>query len=124
EESPVSITEPLKLAMSDVDRVFNYAVKQGDEVQECTTELNELLCPIDQLNLAQGSTHNLEVVRLFENKYVDTIGNTDLSILPAIQVVNSSIATDQLVYEKPKSLTLIFDKTVVAAEPILELVEN
>lgn len=121
---PQPISKPVRLSITQPDKVFQYYVQAIDKTQRCSIEETELMCPFDELGLAQGATHNLKIVRMFEQNKIGEIASADVAILPAVVAVESSIKNDELVYAKPTNMTVSFDKAVVTSEAKLDMLEG
>lgn len=114
-----SATKPIKLVMSKPDETYQYYVSAQDKSQRCEADHAVLVCGLDKLGLEQGAQHKVAVARSFGQQSSTRIAEASVHIVPAAQVVDTSIKQDAIVYEKPKQLKITIDKPLAAATATL-----
>ncbi len=112
---PVPRAGAATFELSQADTTFTYRVEVNEKETICPLEESALVCPEEELGLEQGRTYALQVWRLFKGQDVEKVVDGALTILPAVEVISSSIANDQVVYDKPKSVELKFNKPLTEA---------
>lgn len=120
----LAMSKPLKFQISQADKIFEYQLRDDDKSQKCKVQQANLECKFDELGLAQGTTHNLKLLRLFAGNKVEEVATTAVTILPPVQVSSSSIKNDEQVFSKPKNLVITADKTLVSATAKLESLDG
>lgn len=115
-KDPVPITKRLVVALTTNDIVFTYRLTVENRTITCENIQVGIGCSIEKLGLSQGSKYTLKLDRYFKNKKVKTVLKTDISTLPAVTLVSSSIKQNEVVYAKPKSMSIAFDKPIKNAD--------
>jgi murein peptide amidase A len=119
-----ALSQPLKLRLSQPDRVFRYYLTTGGKAQLCQVASSHLACGVDQLGLTQGATHTLMLQRRFEDRPAGDTQGVQVAILPATKVTASIPMPEETVYSKPKAAEITLDKPLAAATATLELVNG
>lgn len=112
---PIIATKTLHIPMSKSDETFLYTLRINDQVLRCASSKNELLCPVQRLNLAQGTSYDATITRGFFDQDVQSIYTGKVMTLSATKVVDTSIKPDETVYSKPSNIVINFDKPVTKA---------
>ncbi|HET6746477.1 MAG TPA: M14 family metallopeptidase [Candidatus Saccharimonadales bacterium] len=110
---PLPVTKSLSLPLSSIDGVFSYALKVGDKTTGCPVEDKGIVCDVAKLGLAQGVSYDMTLSRSFKGKDMDTLAKHSIQTLPATRLINSSIQPGEVVFAKPKTIDLVFDKRLV-----------
>lgn len=113
---PISTAKSLDIPLTESDEVFQYRLTVDQQTTECPVKNAVLHCDIAALKLTQGKTYELHLTRLFNNQQAGTVIKKNINTLVATSVISSSIAEAQVVYDKPKQLTVTFDKDIVRAD--------
>lgn len=121
---PIPGSKPLEIRLDSSDKVFSYAVQAEDKKAGCDARDSHLLCKIGDLELTQGRTYNVALIRQFNGKPVGTVASKDVAILPATTIQDISIKPGETVYSKPKSVDITFDKQVTKAKATLVRIEG
>lgn len=122
---PVPGSKPLEIRLDSSDRIFSYALEAESKRAECES-LNDakLSCAINKLALTQGRAYDISLIRQFNGKPVDTIASKNIVILPATKVTDSSVKAGEIVYSKPKTIDVTFDKKVISSQATLYRIEG
>lgn len=121
---PIPGSKPLEIRLNGSDKVFSYAVQAQDKKAACVANDSHLLCEIGDLNLAQGQTHSIALIRQFNGTSVGTVASKEVAILPATTIQDISIKPGETVYSKPKTIDAVFDKKITKATAKLTRVEG
>lgn len=119
-----ALSKQLELPLTEPDSIFTYQLKLANKTQACTVNNTQILCPVKELGLAQGSSYTLMLERQFSGKSIGEPSKVHVTILSATNVTDSSIKTGQTVYTKPKNITVNFDKPLKQAAAKLELIDG
>lgn len=121
---PIPVSKPLHIKLTGVDAVFDYALKVGDKMAECTPKPDGISCNIQKLGLAQSQAYQVELARYFNKKLIATVISKKIQTLSATSLTTTSIKQNELVYSKPTDINLVFDKKLVALSSDLYKVEE
>ncbi len=111
-KEPIPLSKKLIVELSREDTVFSYHLTVGDKSVKCESAPLSVGCDISSLGLQQGAKYSLKLERYYQGKKLATILEAQIETLSAVALVSSSIKQGEVVYTKPKSLTLLFDKTI------------
>jgi protein MpaA len=123
-EGTVSTKEPLKLQIDQADTTFQYYLLSSDKKAICTSNGHQLSCDIPSLQLAQGQQYDVRVQRFFGSQKVSDVISKTITTVTPVQVVDSSIHANELVYAVPTEVHLVTDKSLESAVAELELVTD
>ena len=121
---PIVTTRSLVIPLSVSDSTFSYQLKTGDKTTVCLVKDTTIQCDIKSLNLLQGQSYNIKLVRIFDGKVVSILLDKTISTIKATNVTGSSIAQDEVIFDSTKTFTFDFDKNVVKSTIILEKVSS
>lgn len=121
---PISTQKPLKIELSDEDKVFDYQLQADDKTTDCPSKGSAIYCNISSLGLIQGESYAIKLIRSFNNQVFATIFNGSVATLDPTAVVGSSISQGQIIYDKPKTFTFDFSKDVQKAVVKFEKINN
>lgn len=121
---PVPTAKPLVITLSGADTIFGYQLEVGDKTAPCVLKDSTIHCDIASMKLTQGEQYNAQLVRMFDNKKVATVAKENMTMLTATNIVASSVQEGQIIYDKPKSFTVDFDKAVIQAKVTLFKVDG
>lgn len=110
---PISTIRPLKLLLNSNDLIFDYQIWANEKVADCSAKDSAIYCDVATLNLLQDRVYKIKLVRLFDQKIVETIFEKNIKTLSATNVVSSSVKQDQIIYDNSKVFTFGFDKDVL-----------
>lgn len=108
----IPASQPLNIPLSSSDMLFRYILKVDEKQIECEPTDSAVACAVDELKLAQGKSYSAEVIRQFGDQTVDVV-KQKITVLPATRVTKTSIKSDEIVYAKPTTLTVVFDKKIM-----------
>lgn len=109
---PMSTSKPVTIPVTEVDTIFTYKLKIGEKISSCTGIQGALSCETKNLALRQGADYILELQRYFAGAKVATIAKQPIKTLTATTITGASVANDQLVFAKLKSIELTADKNL------------
>lgn len=112
----IPLSKRLVIALSETDMTFSYKLNANDKSVDCEAREMSVGCDIEKLGLNQGTTYILQLDRYYNSNKIATVLKTRITTLPEIALVSSSIKADEVVYTKPKSMTLDFDKMIQKAD--------
>ena len=122
--NPVPVSRPLELSLNVPDDVFQYHLQATDKTVVCENQSRALRCDISQLQLQQGTAYEMVVSRYFKDQKVSTLAKKQVETLSATTVIGSSIKPNGVVYDKPKSMQIDFDKPIVSAKTELVKIDG
>ncbi len=114
---PVPISKPLDISLTDTDRVFSYYLSAGGKKVRCIPTQSRASCDIRQLDLRQGTPYDTRLIRQYGNETVATVIDKKIVTLAATNVVSSTVKPGEVVYAKPRSISLQFDKKLTKVTP-------
>lgn len=121
---PVPTLKPLSIPLSDTDTVFSYKLKANGKDAPCSPGDKAAMCDIKRLHLNQGVPYTIELAREFKDKHIETIGKKQIKTLPATSITNTSIKQGEIVFSKPRTIEITFDKKITKADPVLYKIEG
>lgn len=113
---PLPVTQPLTLQLNATDEIFTYKLRTGKTSTKCHSSGTTLDCQFQNLKLNQGKDYELQLERYFDDKKVATIAKEKIKTLTATSIKDSSIKPGDTVYDKPKALSIVFDKAIKKVE--------
>lgn len=120
---PIPAAKPVVLELSSTDKIFTYNLAVKKRQVSCQPENQSVSCDISELKLEQGQSHELTIARKFKN-HVETVAKKNVDILPPVQITESSVQNDQVVYDKPTELIFMTDKRVASAKMSLVRIDG
>jgi protein MpaA len=123
-EGTISTKEPLTIEIDQTDKVFQYYLANNNKKGACTVSQNHISCDIQPLELAQGQQYAVSVQRFFGAQKVGDVINATITTVTPVQLVDSSIHTNEVVYAVPTEVHLVTDKSLESATAELELVTD
>lgn len=115
-KKPVPVSKPVVLSLNQPDKVFSYILKIGDKSASCRNQQQALHCDVTSLSLNQGTQYKAELERYYKKEKVATLVSQSIQTLTATAVSGTSIQRDEMVYAKPKTLDVTFDKNIESAQ--------
>jgi len=123
-KAEVPATKPLLVPLDQPDSLFEYNLAANDGVTSCSAANKALECELEELKLEQGKEYDYQLTRSFKGQSVQPVGNGSFKTLKAVTVTKTSVKEKQIIYSKPKELTITMDKPVVGADVSLKRVAN
>jgi murein peptide amidase A len=117
----VAANMPLELPLSETDRVFTYNIAANSKSATCAASDRKLICPISELALAQGAQYEFVVSRHFKGQTPDVITKKSIKTVTPVSIIQSSVAANQVVYDKPKSFVITADKPLKSSQILLQM---
>ena len=117
---PIAAAKPLSLSLSTKDAIFDYVASSGDRSVNCRSADDTVHCEIAELRLVQGEPQQLVLQRQFDGEKVATLFNDTINVLPAVNVVDSSVKDGQTIYTKNAPFILTTDKSLLSGTARLE----
>lgn len=115
-DKPIPASRELLFPISEPDTTFSYTLEANETHAPCESEGNQIACDVPSLKLKQGSTYEATLEKYFKDERVDEVAAVDLETLSPLSVVKTSIRSKEMVYSKPKSITLTTDKSIKQAD--------
>lgn len=119
----IPASRPLIIPLSSTDRLFQYRLQVNKAKVECEPMDRAISCDVSKLNLTQGKSYATELVRQFGDRTIDTV-KEKMTILPATRVADTSIKSGEIVYDKPKTIDITFDKKLTNVDYTLYRLEE
>lgn len=119
-DTPVPVTKPLVVQLSETDAIYDYRLAVDGKKAKCVSHEKGVVCDVPSLDLAQGKTYPVTVLRSFQQRRETPVYRDELTVVTQVQLVKSSVVKDQAVYDVPEQLTLEFNKPLVAADVTLK----
>lgn len=111
---PIPTAKPLAITLSSTDTIFDYGLVIDDVTAACPIKDSALYCNVSELNLVQGKAYTMQLARLFDGKRVSTVIEKEIQTLVATSVTGASVQKGQVVYDKPRSFSVMFDKDITS----------
>lgn len=112
---PIPTKKPLILPLDSHDQVFDYQLYADKKKLMCDTREASIFCDVADLKLAQSTKYKFKLERLFENSSQETLFNKSLKTVQSVKVVGSSVNKDQIVFHKPRKVTLTLNRKATKA---------
>lgn len=107
----VAISDALEISFSGEDQLFAYEIAvDKDMASACEKQTVTLRCDLSPLELVQAEDYEIHLHRLFDDIPVERLATKQIRTLDPLELVESSIADGDFVYEKPDTIELTFDK--------------
>lgn len=113
---PIPIGKSIKIPFNKADTINKYRLRVKDKQSDCLMKGKVLECDIASLSLEQGRDYQLALERSFKGAAKTVLFQKPITTLPATNVTKSSVSTGQVVYDRPTSLQVSFDKEVISME--------
>lgn len=110
----VSIRDDIELRFTQPDRLFTYYLVGNESREPCQKRRVLLRCSLGGLNLLQAHEYEVEILRTFRGSVVGEVQQRSIRTLDPLEVTDSSIEPDELVYERPNRLDITFNKSLKA----------
>lgn len=123
-EQPVALAKPVIFSIDKTDNIHSYQLENEQKSQTCNMIDTELKCNIDELGLEQGSENTVALTRSFRGSDKKKVTDETLTVLPAVNVADSSVKSGQVIYDKPHTFTFTTSETVTNVKAELSLVEG
>lgn len=121
---PVPISKHLAIDLSAPDKIFTYRLDVGEKSTICETNEKTLLCDVRSLDLRQGAAYHVKLHRFFKEQQITTLIDQSITTLSATTVTDSTVKPGEIVYAKPRSFAVTFDKKITGAETLLYRMEG
>jgi protein MpaA len=106
------------------DGVFDYKLIVGAKKASCAPHEKGIVCDVPALKLRQGKAYQLSLERIFGRNKPEVIADQKIKTLAATRVVKTSVKPGEMIYSKPRSFTLTFDKTLRGVKASLYLIDG
>src|SRR3990167_1664042 len=114
-EGKISIREPLKFKIDQVDKVFSYRLAVADRSVTCDQENQDVICDVSKLGLAQGKEYSMRIERFFGDSKVEKVKESSIVTVEPVAISRSSVAQGGIVYDSPTEIVLTANKPLVSA---------
>lgn len=115
-EKPISTQDPLFIKLDSADRFFEYRLLANNKSLECSNQHSSVKCDVTKLNLAQSAKYDFTLERTFDEKPVGAVFKHALTTVETVQIIASSIAADQTIYDVPTEITFTLNRSVISME--------
>lgn len=115
----ISTVRPLEIPLSAADKIHTYTFTVKNKEAVCQTNDAQVLCDVAALELEQGTTYPVELTRSLNGASEEIIAEGTVETLSPLAIVETSIADAQVVYIKPKELTITADRKIDRIEATL-----
>jgi predicted deacylase len=121
---PIPVSKPLTIPLSGTDKVFTYHMKANGARVVCDPKANATSCDVSKLKLSQGAPYELELTRQFGDDKAATLVSKEVTTLSATHLSAASVKPREVVYAKPKTFELEFDKKITKITPKLYRIDD
>lgn len=123
--NPIATNDTLTFPLDGADRVFTYQLLANQQIARCTHQEQSLQCDTAPLTLQQSATYTLTMQRLFNETPTQTVFEAPITTVSPLELVSTTIAPGQTVFDRPNQLTLTFNKNLQTFEGVeLTLIAN
>ncbi len=124
EDVPISPIKDIEFDFSG-DQFLDYQLVIDKKSVLCQKTDIKIICSIESFNLAQTKSYKLKLQRLFRGVFIEDILSQQFKTTSAIKVTGASLKNGSKVYNKPKGLSIRFDKAISkVGEVKLELLKG
>lgn len=123
-QEAIPVSRPLELTLAIPDDIFDYQMRVNGSIAPCQAAGQRISCDIPALKLRQKSTYSMSLERLFKGEAAGEAARATLTTLSPLGLKSTSIKQGTTVYNKPRSLSLVFDKPLERAEFAVERVDG
>lgn len=113
---PVAASKPLVLPIDMTDKIFDYTVDANQKSISCSKSSSEIICPLKDLELAQGKEYETMIVRKYKGEVTDTVYKGNVRTADPVRITSYSVPAGSLVYEKLTQIKLTADKEISSFE--------
>lgn len=117
-DAPIATKQPLTFKLSTTDTVFTYNLVANDKKIPCPQKNRQLACSLEPLNLAQSTTYEVKLERLFNNKPSAVIFTQSIKTVEAIGIVATSIAAGEKLYGVPTDIIVTLNKPITTQKGV------
>lgn len=110
-KKPIATKHRLNFNLSEDDHTYTYRLAANNQTADCPKKDNWISCKTEALQLAQSTTYEFQLQRMFKNTPTETIFTQKLPTVEAIKVKDSSIEPGEKIFGKPTEITLTLNKT-------------
>lgn len=110
-KDPVSPTAVLLFNLDSPDETFNYTLTIEGKTTACVLQNQLLGCPLKDHLLGQGKSYNYSINRVINSSAIP-IHDGSIITLDPVNVTDSSIKQNELVYGNPKNIVITTNKTI------------
>lgn len=121
---PVPTSRDIGIPFDKADTINKYQLLANDRRSDCHMRGKILECDVASLLLEQGKEYQLSVERSFKDTARTVLFQKRITTLAATNVTKSSVTTGQVVYDRPTSLEVLFDKEILSVEVKLTNKDN
>lgn len=108
---PVSTQDPLQFKLASADTTFAYRLVAGSSAVDCQAAASDTLrCDAGKLKLAQATKYDFTLQRQLGRQPAGVAYSASLTTVTPVNVSASSIAPDQLIFDKPGELSLTLSR--------------
>ncbi|HEY5806021.1 MAG TPA: DUF2817 domain-containing protein [Candidatus Saccharimonadales bacterium] len=109
---PLATKDPITFPLDSTDKFFEYQLLANGQKALCSKKNKTLVCDTSKLSLEQSASYVITMERLFNGKSHATVFEQTATTVGAVQIVSSSIAAGQTVYDAPSQMTLTLNKEI------------
>ncbi len=121
---PIPISKPLKINLSEADRVFSYYLSVNNKETRCVPSSAATLCDMRKLALIQGTDYDLKLERKYGDESTKAVVERKITTLSATNIVGSSVQPGEIVYSSPSAIDMKFDKEIIDVSPRLTFIKD
>ena len=113
-DGTISTKNNLIFELSKPDLFFDYELVADDKKVDCIVQGDAVSCPAGSLGLSQGQAYVFVLIQKLGSSSQELFTN-ELTTITSVDLVNSSITNNQIVYDAPTTIQLTLSKPVVRA---------
>jgi len=112
----ISAVTPLVIPLSQKDAVHSYTIQANDKTAPCDADSKGVACDVRQLGLLPDAPYELALFRAYGEETPNQLEKIPVKTLKAIQLVDSTLKADMVVYDAPTEYRFNFDHELDAVD--------
>lgn len=112
----LNVNDHLQFQLNKSSEFFEYKLELGDLDVECVLSGGLLDCPLEGLDLTQGTPYTLQLRSYHDGEIVELLIDVNIETLNAVIVTESSVAEGAVTINPKQPVSITFNKDIV--EPL------
>lgn len=114
----VNANEVLKFNFDKIDSSFAYTLTIQDKSTDCIKDGLTLNCDLKSFELNQGTKYLLKIERHYGETIIGTVFEKELTTIPPVVIVQSSIKIDETVINSPTEISIKTNKPIAEIKDV------
>lgn len=111
----ISIARPLTIQLTSADVVHRYNLKVADKQADCKQAETTLSCDVAPLGLQHATSYTAALHQTYKDSDKKILEGKIETLQPLL-VKEASVGDGQTIYDKPTSITIMFDQPVASGD--------